>query len=160
MEQKLREVGGPIRVPSGHRPGLPRKASWYAGLCWQQRIQLVFRSQFEQHQRHALGVQHGGRQSRQHAQPRLRSSVALPLGINGDKQHVNTDYNIVELCAAGASVDATSIAKWRPYAGGGSGPRDPKGRKSNNLFTAQDYHVRPVAHPLERLRRWATGPAP
>ncbi len=38
-------------------------------------------------------------------------------------------------------------------------PGDPAGRKSNNPFIAQGCRVRPVAHPPEALRAWATRPA-
>ena len=52
-----------------------------------------------------------------------------------------------------------SNVELRASAAGGFGPRDPLGRKNSATSTAQIGQVRPVAHPPERLRRWATGPA-
>ncbi len=54
---------------------------------------------------------------------------------------------------------ATSSDELQPAAWGGGGLRDPLGRKNSATSTAQISQVRPVAHPPERLRRWATGPA-
>ena len=82
---------------------------------------------------HELGFPHDRPQSQPRLLPCLRSSVALPLGINGPRARGGQRAGVTltgSTLAAGASVGATSIAKLRPYAGGGSGPRDPLGRKS------------------------------
>ncbi len=65
--------------------------------------------------------------------PRPRFSVALPLGINGSRtrsgQRAKTTLTGLPV-VAGASVGTTSSAKWRPYAGGGFGPRGSTSRRS------------------------------
>ncbi len=129
------------------RPGLPRcgkqVAVGRAGECRTRRLLLVFRR--VRCRRHGLEFQHvvacsGGRES-----PGPRSSVALPLGINGSAARGGQGAGTTLLSwTGGASVGPTSIAKWRIYAGGGSGPRDPLGRRSSVFFC----WVRPRARPL------------
>ncbi len=76
----------------------------------------------------------------------LLPRTAVPLGIA---------LFALSFSSSPPAVSATSPVELQPAAWGGSGPRDPLGRRS----TAQFSELRSVAHSPEALRAWATRPA-
>ncbi len=64
-------------------PGLPRESQWRAEQRRQPRVQLFVGGQ--RYQWHELGFRRDAPQYQQRERPHLRSSIALPLGINGDR---------------------------------------------------------------------------
>ncbi len=82
-----------------HRPGLPPQRLGRSDVRRQLRFQLGFNGQ--RHQWHELEFQRNVAQSQQREQPRLRLSVALPLGINGRTASFNASlYPTFELSPA------------------------------------------------------------
>ena len=72
----------------------------------------------------------------------------------------------VSFTLIGSGSDAREISQFstrsgvlRAARGQAAGPRDSTSRKNKAHSPPQGCHIRPVAHPPERLRRWATGPA-
>ena len=143
------------------RPGLPRcgkqVAVGRAGECRTRRLLLVFRR--VRCRRHGLEFQHvvacsGGRES-----PGPRSSVALPLGINGSAARGGQGAGTTLLSWVGRSLRGLQQRELRASATGGFGPRDSVSRNYTASFVAPFCWFRPVAHPPERQSRWATRPA-
>ena len=84
------------------RPGLPRSGYGRAEQRRRPRFQLGFHGQW--YQWHELGFPRDVARSQQRVLPRLRFSVALPLGINGGVRAVGNRLelpHIAELCADG-----------------------------------------------------------
>ena len=78
-EANIPATAFPIRAMRGSRPGLPRESQWRAEQRRQQRVQLFVVG--ERQQWGVLEFQRDEPQSQQREQPRLRSSVALPLSV-------------------------------------------------------------------------------
>ena len=134
-----------------HRPGLPRRISWRTGQCQRTRIQLVVRVlRFGRLLSwHVFEFQYAISLSQRRERPRLRFSVALPLGINGDERHAKDGrvYPIRLDLANGASVSATRIASCGPTPE--MAPAGPRGSASRNC-TAPVCEVRPRRAPPRR----------
>ncbi len=93
----------------------------------------------------------------------------MPLGINRDERHAKRwldypkgqplpDCNLIP--ADGASMGKTSIASCGPTPGVAPARATLRVARATPPSLPPIHRFRPVAHSPERLRRWATGPAP
>ncbi len=133
------------------RPGLSLSGYGRAGQRRPPRLQLVFDGQ--RYQWHVLAFLHDVAPSQRRERPRLRFSVALPLGINGACR--TPTGSLYPKPQRGRSLRGPQQRQLRASAAGGFGPRDPTGRKFSALSLAP-RSAKTVSAPL-RLRYRSAG---